>query len=70
MTRKSEDPGFGHYVICSSYKALMYKDYTLGRRGFCQDCLNHVVSADYFLSKWGIKDPPPALTYHEDHRIG
>jgi hypothetical protein len=69
MTRKDAESFPDYCVICQSYDVLRYKDHTLGTRGFCQDCMRHVVSADCFLMQCGIKDPPTILIYSARHRL-
>jgi hypothetical protein len=69
MTRKDVEPEPDNCVICKRYVLLAYKDYTLGTRGCCQDCMRHVISADCFLLQCGLKDPPAILTYSARHRL-
>ena len=69
MTRKLEEPEENFCVICERFARVLYRDYTMSCRGFCQDCMDHVISADYYLNRWELKDPPPGLTYSARHRL-
>ena len=69
MTRKLDEPCYGYCIVCERVKRLLYIDLTMSQRGFCQDCMDHVISADYYLNRWGLKDPPPGLTYSARHRL-
>ena len=69
MTRKLDEPYCEYCIVCKRVKRLLYCDFTMSQRGFCQDCMDHVISADYYLNRSGLKDPPPGLTYSLRHRL-
>ena len=69
MIRDLRDPDYAYCIVCERVKRLLYCDLSMSQRGFCQDCMDHVISADYYLNRWGLKDPPPGLTYSARHRL-
>ena len=69
MTRKLDEPCYGYCIVCERVKRLFYIDLTMSQRGFCQDCKLYVEIADYYLNRWGLKDPPPGLIYSARHRL-
>ena len=69
MIRDLSDPDYEYCIVCECVKRLLYCDLTLSQRGFCQDCKGYVEIAGYYLNRWGLKDPPPGLTYSARHRL-